>query len=144
MTTPAITIGPDATLPAAARLMDTHHIRRLPVTGDDSTLLGIISRRDLLSVFLRPDEDIAADARRVLAELGVAGVDVTVRSDMITLTGTPPADGGEHADLIPLAIGLVWDVDGVVGIVNRLGQPRPSIPAPATSPEQVTHGQGGE
>ena len=34
MTSPAITIGPDATVPAAARLMNTHHWRRLPVTGE--------------------------------------------------------------------------------------------------------------
>ena len=34
MTTPAITIGPDATIPAAARLMNTHHIRRLPVVDE--------------------------------------------------------------------------------------------------------------
>ena len=31
MTSPAITIGPDATIPGAARLMNTHHITRLPV-----------------------------------------------------------------------------------------------------------------
>ena len=144
MTTPAITIGPDATLPAAARLMDTHHIRRLPVTGGDGKLLGIISRRDLLSVFLRPDEDIATDARRVLDEFLFADVDVTVRNGIITITDTPTPDGGEHADLIPLAIRLMWDVDGVVDIVNHMGEPRPSIPAPAVPPDQVTHGQDGE
>jgi CBS-domain-containing membrane protein len=53
MTTPAITIGPEATIPAAARLMNTHHIRRLPVVDRDGKLVGIVSRRDLLSVFLR-------------------------------------------------------------------------------------------
>ena len=58
MTAPAITIGPDATIPAAARLMNTHHVRRLPVVDEDGKLVGIVSRRDLLSVFLRPDDDI--------------------------------------------------------------------------------------
>ena len=33
MTAPAITIHPDATIPSAARLMNTHHVRRLPVVG---------------------------------------------------------------------------------------------------------------
>lgn len=144
MTAPAITVGPDATLPAAARLMDAHHIRRLPVTGGDGKLLGIISRRDLLSVFLRPDEDIAADARWVRDEFLLADVDVTVRNGIITLAGTPGLAAAEHADLIPLAIRLMWDVDGVVDVVDRLGEPRPSIPARAVSPEQVTHEQGGE
>ena len=55
MTSPAITIGPDATIPGAARLMNTHHISRLPVTDQKGKLIGIVSRRDLLSVFLRPD-----------------------------------------------------------------------------------------
>src|SRR6516162_9649442 len=63
MTTPAITIGPDATIPAAARLMNTHRIRRLPVVDEDGKLIGVVSRRDLLSVFLRPDGDISHDAR---------------------------------------------------------------------------------
>ena len=34
--------------------MNTHHIRRLPVIDEDGELVGIVSRRDLLSVFLRP------------------------------------------------------------------------------------------
>jgi hypothetical protein len=41
-----------------------------------------MSRRDLLSVFLRPDTDITHDVRRVLDELPLtnpAGVIVTVR-----------------------------------------------------------------
>ncbi len=35
--------------------MNAHNLRRLPVTGADGQLLGIVSRRDLLGVFLRPD-----------------------------------------------------------------------------------------
>jgi CBS domain-containing protein len=50
MTSPAITIHPDATIPAAARLMNQHHVKRLPVVGPDGSLIGIVSRRDLLSV----------------------------------------------------------------------------------------------
>ena len=69
MTSPAITIGPDATIPGAARLMNTEHISRLPVVDDKGRLVGIVSRRDLLSVFLRPDADIAHDARQVLDEM---------------------------------------------------------------------------
>src|SRR5271169_1121032 len=69
MTAPAITISPDATIPAAARLMNTHHIGRLPVVDEDGKLAGIVSRRDLLSVFLRPDTDIVDDARQVLDEI---------------------------------------------------------------------------
>jgi CBS domain-containing protein len=124
MTAPAITTGPDATIPAAARLMNTHHVRRLPVVNDDGELMGIVSRRDLLSVFLRPDGEIARDARQVLNELPLADpgdVIVAVRHGVVTLSGTmrPGVDGDEP--LLPLALRLIWDIDGVVDVVNQLG-----------------------
>ncbi len=121
MTAPAITIGPDATVPAAARVMNTHHIRRLPVTDADGKLVGIVSRRDLLSVFLRPDGDIAHDVREILDESACddpTTIIVAVRHGVVTLTGTTePAD---RRHLIELAIRMIWDVDGVVDVVNRL------------------------
>jgi CBS domain-containing protein len=125
MTAPAITIGPDATIPAAARLMNTHHIRRLPVVDEHGKLVGVVSRRDLLSVFLRPDADIMHDVRQVLDEIPITepkDVAVTVRYGVITLTGTMQPQPGDSHDLIPLALRLIWDIDGVVDVVNRLGE----------------------
>jgi CBS domain-containing protein len=126
MTSPAITIGPDATIPAAARLMNTHHVRRLPVVDEKGRLVGVVSRRDLLSVFLRPDEDIVRDARQVLDELPLADprdVIVRVKHGVVTLAGTMRAGSGEDdQDLLPLALRLVWDIDGVVDVVNKLGE----------------------
>ena len=125
MTAPPVTIPPDATIPAAVRATNTHHVRRLPVTGADSQLIGIVSRRDLLSVFLRPDADIIHDVRRVLDEIPLthpAGVIVAMRHGVVTLTGTVrPASGGPQ-DLIPLVTRLVRDVDGVVDVVTRLSE----------------------
>ena len=125
MTSPAITIGADATIPAAARAMNTHHIRRLPVVDDNGKLVGIVSRRDLLSVFLRPDADIAHDARQVLDELPLADpkkVIAEVRHGVVTLTGLMLPESGDEQDLMPLALRLIWDIDGVVDVVNRLGE----------------------
>ena len=125
MTAPAITIDPDATIPAAARLMNTHHIRRLPVIDDNGKLVGIVSRRDLLSVFLRPDGDIAHDARQVLDEIPIGGpkdVTVTVRHGVVTLTGPVEPLADRHRELVPLALHMIWDIDGVVDVVNRLGE----------------------
>lgn len=48
MTSPVVTIGPDATLADAAHLMVTRRLKRLPVAGASERLLGIISRADLL------------------------------------------------------------------------------------------------
>ena len=132
MTAPAITIGPDATIPAAARLMNTHHVRRLPVIDADGKLAGIVSRRDLLSVFLRPDADIIHDARQVLAELALTDpkdVIVTVKHGVVTLTGTMPPEPRQEQDLIPLALRLIWDIDGVVDVVSKLGEVKTPKPA---------------
>jgi CBS domain-containing protein len=121
MTSPAVTIHPDATIAAAARLMNSHHIRRLPVVYPDGTLAGIVSRRDLLSVFLRPDAEIAHDVAEILTEVlpgGPTGVQVAVRNGVVTLAGQTElaADG----DLIAMAIRLAWDLDGVVDVVNKV------------------------
>ena len=134
MTTPAITIGPDATIPAAARLMNTHHVRRLPVVDKDGKLVGIVSRRDLLSVFLRPDADLVHDARQVLDEIPVADpqeVKVTVRHGVVTLTGTMRPEPGDGHDVVTLALRLIWDIDGVVDVVNELSDTTAAEPVTA-------------
>ena len=51
MTTPAITIGSDASVAEAATLMYERRVKRLPVVDDSGRLIGIISRVDVLSVF---------------------------------------------------------------------------------------------
>jgi CBS domain-containing protein len=124
MTAPAITIHPDATIAAAVHVMSMHHIRRLPVTGADRQLIGIVSRRDVLSVFLRPDTDIARDVRQVLGEIPIAtpaAVDVTVRHGKVTLAGIAEPASGAPRDL---AIGLIWGVEGVLDVVTRLSWPQ--------------------
>jgi len=122
MTSPAITIRPDATIAAAARLMNAHHVRFLPVVDSVGRLLGIVSRRDLLSVFLRPDAEIARQVSGILNDLlpgGAAGIQVAVRNGVVTLTGQPELTAEE--DLIPLAVRLAWDVEGVVDVVDKVG-----------------------
>ncbi len=124
MTSPAVTIYPDATISAAAKVMNHHHVKLLPVTGSDGVLAGIVTRRELLSVFLRPDEDIAEDIRGVFADILFAdpgSVDVTVKGGVVTLAGDPTQL--EQRDLIPVAIRLTWDIDGVVDVVNKLTTP---------------------
>jgi CBS domain-containing protein len=127
MTSPAITIHPDSTLPAAARLMNSHHLKRLPVVSADGKLIGIVSRCDLLSVFLRPDEDIAREVREMLTQVLLAdpaSVAVGVRNGIVALGGQPgPA---EQRDLIPVAVRLTWDIDGVVDVLNKLEAAAPA------------------
>jgi len=128
MTAPAVTTHPDATIAGAARMMNVHHVRRLPVVDPDGKLVGIVSRRDLLSVFLRPDAEIARQVGEILAELlpgGPTGIEVAVRNGVVTLSGQPELAAEE--DLIPVAVRLAWDVDGVVDVVNKVS----AVPASA-------------
>ncbi|MFD0268241.1 CBS domain-containing protein [Streptomyces sp. NPDC127106] len=122
MTTPAITIRPDATLPQAARIMADRHVKRLPVVDADGTLKGIVSRADLLKVFLRTDEDLTAEIRQSVVKrlfpLSHAAVKVTVAQGIATLTGQV-----KDRDLIPLAERLTHSVEGIVDVRCRLQAP---------------------
>jgi CBS domain-containing protein len=145
MTSPAITIAPDALLPAAARLMTSRHIKRLPVVeagtafggGVGGKLIGIVSRRDVLGVFLRPDEDIAGDVREMLAQLpqvDQSDMTITVHNGIVTLAGL--LGSAEEHDLIRVAGRLAWDVDGVVDVVNNLGTTQP-VTSPTPRHDEV-------
>ncbi len=125
MTSPAITIYPDAPIGSAARAMTHHHIHRLPVVDEKGTLIGIVSRRDLLKLFLRPDSEIATQVTEVLAEVlpeDPAAVTVSVHDGVVTLTGHSVAG---WKDELRLAVRLVADLDGVIDVVDRTatGQP---------------------
>lgn len=123
MTSPAITVRPDTPVARAARLMNSHHVRRLPVVDADGKLIGIVSRRDLLGLFLRPDDDIARQAGEILAEVlpeGKDGIQIGVRDGVLTLADGPELAGDR--DLLPVAIRLIWDIDGVIDVVSKIGE----------------------
>lgn len=119
MTSPAVTAHPEQPVPDAARVMERRGVDRLPVVDEEDRLIGIATRRDLLRIFLRPDEAIR---RQVIDEIvvGMLGlppdaVRVLVRDGMVTLAGhvTAGTDIGS-------ALWATWQVDGVVGVVNGL------------------------
>ena len=138
MTAPAVTVRPDASIPGAAQIMTTNHLRRLPVVDADGKLVGIVTRRDLLSAFLRPDADIAAEVAELLDEVRQADPAViksVVHDGRVILTGTTEGANAPDKELVPKIIGLIWDVDGVVDVDNRLGQPAPiACEAPDSPP----------
>ena len=59
-----------------------------------------------------------------------------MRNGIVTLTGTLDPKTGPHGDLIPLAIRLMWGVDGVVDVIDKLGEPRPVTPAKPHRPSR--------
>jgi CBS domain-containing protein len=119
MTSPAVTIGPDAGVADAAGLLHRHGIKRLPVVDPAGPLLGIVSRADLLKVFLRSDADIAREVRQQVLVRAMwvdpETVVVEVRDGVVTLTGQL-----ERRSLIPITVSLVRGLDGVVDVVDRL------------------------
>jgi len=127
MRSPAVTTHPDATLASAARLMTTNHVKRLPVVDSDGTLVGLVSRRDLLTAFLVPDDEIARQVRDVLTEAVAAepdGINVAVHGGIVTLTGRPDAVV-PHAQ-VANAIDLIWTLDGVVDVLDHITTPQPA------------------
>ncbi|MGW1555662.1 CBS domain-containing protein [Streptomyces sp. NPDC002144] len=120
MSSPAITTHPEQPVPDAARVMERHGVDRLPVVDEEDRLIGIATRRDLLRIFLRPDDTIRREVieEAVVGTLGLPpdAVGVLVRDGMVTLAGRV-ADGTD----IGSAVWATWQVDGVVGVVNALG-----------------------
>ena len=131
MTKPPVTIGPDEPVTSAARLMFDKRVKRLPVTKDDGTLIGIVSRADLLSVYSRPDADIQHEITQDLI-LGMFRCDpvllsVTVKDGIATIAGTP-----ETALVGRDIIVAATHVEGVVAVRDRLSYP-PDAPRRAAT-----------
>ncbi|MER6129594.1 CBS domain-containing protein [Streptomyces sp. NPDC001795] len=134
MSTPAITVHPEQRVADAARVMERHRVDRLPVVDEEDRLIGIATRRDLLRVFLRTDEEIRRDVTDEVMTRAMCPpphtVTVSVRDGMVTLEGRL-----ERRSDIPLTIRLTWRVDGVVGVVNsltfRIDDTRPPEQAPS-------------
>jgi len=93
MTKPAFAIAATSTVAGAARTMTEKGVKRLPVVDEAGRLVGIVSRRDLLAVFLRKDEDIRADIVERVFEHGIgmavnpATVTVDVHGGEVVVTG---------------------------------------------------------
>ncbi|MFE6281104.1 CBS domain-containing protein [Streptomyces sp. NPDC057877] len=138
MTAPAVTVRADALVPEAARIMAEHGVKRLPVVDEEDRLVGIVTRRELLQVFLSTDEDIRRQVRqKVFADtlsLDPRAVDVTVRDGVVTLTGRL-----ERRSDIAVAVGMTSRVAGVAAVLDQLSyQVDDSRPRPAE--EAALHG----
>ncbi|WP_405655034.1 CBS domain-containing protein [Streptomyces sp. NBC_00019] len=120
MSAPAITARPQWSIVEAARAMDRHRVKRLPVVDETGQLVGIVSRSDLLRVFLRQDTAIAEEITREVLHrtlrVGPGAVDVTVTDGVVTLRGKVGT-----RSLVPVAVRLCRAVDGVVAVHDELG-----------------------
>jgi CBS domain-containing protein len=119
MTSPAVVARPEWTVVEAARVMESNHVKRLPVVDDAGRLVGLISRADLVRVFLRQDsairEEIQGDVLTRTLRLAPYAVTVHVVDGRVTLNGSV-----EQASLTPVVERLCRGVDGVVDVRSHL------------------------
>jgi CBS domain-containing protein len=112
-------IGPEATLEDAARVMSELHVKRLPVVAGDGRLVGIISRIDLLKVFLRDDGEIRQEVvERVLMppiNKGAGGVTADVEDGLVILRGRVT-----KRSLAESLVEFASIIEGVVGVHNEI------------------------
>ncbi|MDP4510498.1 CBS domain-containing protein [Nonomuraea turcica] len=117
MTSPAHTTTPDAPVVVAARQMDKYGVKRLPVVDMGGRLVGIVSRRDLIKVFLRADTDIEHQVREAIQAVPgeVTALGITVADAVVTLSGT--YDDHSHAIA---AVRMAERIDSVVAVHDEL------------------------
>ena len=119
MTSPAITVESDTSLSRAARLMQERNVRRLVVVDERGRIAGIVSRSDLLQVFLRTDEELREEITGKLIPAilmsSSEAVGVDVRLNNVTLSGE--VDRKSDADILTR---LTRELDGVVGVVDQI------------------------
>ncbi|MFD4605951.1 CBS domain-containing protein [Streptomyces sp. NPDC058464] len=133
MTSPALTTRPGDTLAQAARTMARAEVKRLPVVDELGVLQGVVSRADLLKVFLRGDEEIAEEVRREVVSYlfppPSSALHVDVQEGVVKLVGRI-----RDSALVPVAARLVRAVEGVVDVEFELTTGRPEEASGAGRP----------
>ncbi|MEU3555420.1 CBS domain-containing protein [Streptomyces fragilis] len=137
MTTTPVTVHAEDSVVQAARTMVRRHVDRLPVVDEEDRLVGIVTRHDLLRVFLRTDEGLREEVvREVLGRglwLSPQSVEVRVDQGVVTLRGV--LDRRSEAEA---AVSMTRRIDGVVAVVDELGHRTDDT---RTEPERATvHG----
>jgi CBS domain-containing protein len=118
MQCPAVTTRPEASVVHAARTAALTHVRRLPVIDDTGALVGIVTRSDLLRVFLRGDDAVYEHLQELFAAqwcIDTSAVNIAVRDGIVTLTGDV-----ERRALIGRLMEAVRTTAGVVGVHDNL------------------------
>jgi CBS domain-containing protein len=120
MSSPVITVSKGTPVADAARLMEETGVRRLPVIDDLGRLIGMVTNRDLLKVFLRPDDHIKRQiVVDILSDVDGDGttsvVSVEANEGAVLLTGEL-----ERRTTVEALTSRVEAIDGVVSVDNQI------------------------
>lgn len=119
MSAPVLTARPEWGIVETARFLHERGVKRLPVIDDTGTLVGIVSRSDLLRPMLRHDDaihnEVVDEVLGRTLRMTPGGVTVTVQEGVVTLSGRV-----EARSTIPVIELLCLSVDGVVGVDQSL------------------------
>jgi CBS domain-containing protein len=129
MSTDVETCAPTDDVGHVARRMLDRGVKRLPVVRGDQ-VVGIVSRRDVLRVLVRPDDAIQTDVEHRLQHdpnrPDDAHVHCAVQEGVVTLSG----DVRYEWD-IPVVISFARGVEGVIDVVDHLHNREPDPRQPS-------------
>lgn len=129
MTTRPVTVGAAEPVANAARLLHAGRLKHLPVVDDVGVLVGVVSRHDVLGVFLRPDAAIADEIDAALADPMRTPeghrVRASVGDGVVRLTGDVETEDDRR-----VVAAAVWRVPGVVDVVDEVVAFGPAIRMP--------------
>jgi CBS domain-containing protein len=117
MTAPAVTIEPSVSVTQAARRLESARVKRLPVVDRTGRLVGIVSRRDLVRMYVRTDVQLLRTVLEILDAMWIeAGtVEVTCNAGVVHLTGQ--VDRSSEAQILT---SVIRATPGVVNIRPHL------------------------
>ena len=122
-------VAPTTMVATAARLMVERHLRWMPVCDPAGRVLGVISRSDVLAVFLRDDASIRDEVTEEVLGTDTHDVQVDVRDGVVTLAGEVGTQGAAER-----LARVTERVEGVVAVVDSLTHQDDQLAAGATPP----------
>lgn len=112
MTANVVTADEDTPVREIAATMTRRRIGRIPVIDDAGSLLGVVSRNDVLRIFARDHADVIADLRAELeGRVDLSALSLTCADGIVRVVGHV----GRRSDVRLMEV-RAHAVDGVVGV----------------------------
>jgi CBS-domain-containing membrane protein len=99
MTTHVLSVSERVEAVDIARVMLETGVKSVPVIRD-STVIGVVSRSDIINALATNDERIRDEAQKLLAEAGLPGWSVAVDDGEVVLTGPDGSHDGRIAEIL--------------------------------------------